>query len=116
MAEPAPRYIGPRDPDPTVHRGNTDSHRPALRTAPVLAHPSTPEHHLVLAGERYGVTLPWPPQVHQVTGVLLLPPTVTPRGPITWTQHPQHNSLQLCREIDIFGALRTVLSDFPPHP
>jgi hypothetical protein len=83
---------------------------------PVLAHPSTPEHHLVLAGERYGVTLPWPPQVHQVTGVLLLPPTVTPRGPITWTQHPQHNSLQLCREIDIFGALRTALSDFPPHP
>ncbi len=56
---------------------------------PVLAHPYTPEHHIVLTGERFGVTLPWPHQVHRVTGVLLLPPTVTPRGPITWTQPPR---------------------------
>jgi hypothetical protein len=47
---------------------------------------------------------------------LLLLPTITPRGPITWTRPPQHNSLRLCREINIFGALRTVLSDLPPPP
>ncbi|MGH3901392.1 MAG: hypothetical protein ACRDTA_24695 [Pseudonocardiaceae bacterium] len=41
---------------------------------PVLAHPYTPERRIVLTGERYGVMLPWPPQVHQVTGFLLLPP------------------------------------------
>jgi hypothetical protein len=81
---------------------------------PVLAHPCTPEHHILLTGERYGVTLPWLPQVHQVTGVLALPPTVTPRGPITWTQPPEENSLRLCREIDLFGAVRTALNDSPP--
>lgn len=80
---------------------------------PVLAHPYAPEHHIVLSGERYGVPLPWPHQVHQVTGVLLLPPTVTPRGLITWIQPPQEDPLRLCREIDLFGALRTALHDFP---
>ncbi len=60
------------------------------------------------------VTLPWPHQVHQVTGVLLLPPTVTLRGPITWTRPPRQDSLQLCREIDLFGAVRTALNDSPP--
>jgi hypothetical protein len=85
------------------------------RCAPaVLAHPYTPEHRILLSGERYGVTLPWPSQVHQVTGVLLLPPTVTPRGPITWTRPPRPNSLLLCREIDLFGAVRTALNDSPP--
>jgi hypothetical protein len=80
------------------------------RCAPaVLTHPYAPEHQLVLTGERYGVTLPWPRQVHRVSGVLLLPPTVTPRGPITWIQAPQQDSLQLCREIDLYGALRTAL-------
>jgi hypothetical protein len=74
-----------------------------------LAHPYTPEHHILLTGERYGVTLPWPPQVHQVTGVLLLPPTVTSRGPITWTNPPREDSLRLCREIELFGAVRTAL-------
>jgi hypothetical protein len=80
---------------------------------PVLAHPYAPDHRIVLTGERYEVTLPWPHQVHQISGVLLLPPTVTPRGPITWTQPPQQDSLQLCREIDLFGALRTALRDSP---
>jgi hypothetical protein len=85
------------------------------RCAPaVLAHPDIPEHRIVLTGERYGVPLPWPHQVHRVTGVLLLPPTVTPRGPITWAQPPQEDSLRLCREIDLFGALRTALSESPP--
>ncbi len=77
----------------------------------VLAHPYTPDHHILLTGERYGVTLPWPAQVHQVTGALLLPPTVTPRGPITWAQPPREDSLRQCREIDLFAALRTALSD-----
>jgi hypothetical protein len=83
-------------------------------TPAVLAHPYTPDHHIMLTGERYGVTLPWPAQVHRVTGALLLPPTVTSRGPITWIQPPQENSLRLCREIDLFGALRTALNDSSP--
>jgi hypothetical protein len=81
---------------------------------PVLAHPYAPEHHIVLTGERYGVALPWPPQVHRLTGVLLLPPTLTLRGPITWTRPPREDSLQLCREIDLFGALRAALGDSRP--
>jgi hypothetical protein len=81
---------------------------------PVLAHPDTPEHRIILTGERYGVRLPWPHDVHQVTGVLLLPPTVTPHGPITWTQPPQEDSLRGCREIDLFGALRTARRDSHP--
>jgi hypothetical protein len=81
---------------------------------PVLAHPYAPEHHILLTGERYGVPLPWPPQVHQVTGALLLPPTLTPRGPVTWAHSPRQDSLRLCREIDLLGALRTALSECPP--
>ncbi len=82
---------------------------------PVLAHPYIPDYRIVLTGERYGVLLPWPHQVHRVTGVVLLPPTVTLRGPITWTQPPQTDSLRLCREIDLFGAVRTALNDSPPR-
>jgi len=86
------------------------------RCAPlVLAHPYAPEHRIVLTGERYGVRLPWPAGVHRITGVLLLPPTVTPRGPITWTRTPREDSLRLCREIDLFGALRTALGDCSPR-
>ncbi len=81
---------------------------------PVLANPDVPAHRIVLTGERYGVTLPWPSVVNKVTGFLLLPPTVTPRGPVTWTQPPRADSLRLCREIDLFGALRTALRDSPP--
>lgn len=75
-------------------------------TPPVLAHPYAPEHHIMLTGEQYGLPLPWPAQVHQITGVLLLPPTFTPRGPITRVRTPQPDSLRLCREIDLFAALR----------
>jgi hypothetical protein len=77
----------------------------------VLAHPYTPEHHLILTGERFGTPLPWPPGVHQVIGVLMLPPTMTPRGPMTWIQPPHQDSLHLSREIDVFAALRTIRSD-----
>jgi hypothetical protein len=78
----------------------------------VLAHPYTPEHHLILTGERFGVPLPWPPSVHQITGTLtLLPPTMTPHGPITWRRPPHQDSLHLSREIDVFAALRAILGD-----
>jgi hypothetical protein len=78
----------------------------SLDTPPALAHPYLPDHHIVLTGEKYGLPLPWPNQAHPVTGVLLLLPTPTLRGPITWitTSHP--GSLQLCREIDLLTALR----------
>jgi hypothetical protein len=80
----------------------------------VLAHPDLPNHHIVLTGERYGVTLPWPPGVCQLTGAVMLPPTTTPRGPVTWRRPPRQDSLRLSREIDVFGALRTVVSHSPP--
>lgn len=53
--------------------------------------------------------------IELVTGTLLLPPTVTTRGPITWTQLPEPDALRLCREIDVLAALRTALND-PPTP
>jgi hypothetical protein len=52
---------------------------------PVLAHPYAPEHRIVLSAERYAVRLPRTAGVHPITGALL-PPTVTPRGPITWAR------------------------------
>jgi hypothetical protein len=78
------------------------------RCAPlVIAHPYAGEHQIVLTGEKYGLPLPWPEQVHRVTGVLLLPPTRTLRGPITWITTPHPDCLRLCREIDLFTALRS---------
>ncbi len=74
----------------------------------VLAHPYLPHHQIVLGGEPYGVPLPLPPGVHRATGMLPLPPTRTPRGPLTWMHPPEPNALHLCREIDIFGALHTL--------
>ncbi len=73
----------------------------------VLAHPFAPEHHLVLAGERFGARLPWSCGAYQVAGPLMLPPTMTIDGPVTWVTPPSGESLQLCREIDVFGALRS---------
>lgn len=78
---------------------------------PVLAHPDTPEHQILLVAERFGPVLPWPPGVRQITGTLLLPPTVTPCGPITWVQLPEPDALLLCREIDVLAALRTALNE-----
>jgi hypothetical protein len=87
----------------------------ATRRCPVsvLAHPYLPEHRILLVAEGFGVALPWPPGVHRVTGTLLLPPTVTPRGPITWIQLPEPDALPLCREIDVLAALRSALNDPP---
>lgn len=75
----------------------------------VLAHPYASGYHIVLSGERYGIPLPWPPKVHQFDGTLMLPPTVTPRGEVTWVRPPCSDSLRLSREIDVFSALRVVL-------
>lgn len=75
----------------------------------VLAHPDTPAHRVLLAGERYGVALPWPSGVHRATGIFPLPPTMAVRGPVTWVYTPEADALHLCREIDIFGAVRTAL-------
>ncbi|PZS35282.1 MAG: hypothetical protein DLM61_02185 [Pseudonocardiales bacterium] len=77
-------------------------HCPAL----VLAHPDAPEHHVMLAGERYGVALPWPAGMHRSIGTFPLPPTRTANGPVTWAQPPEADALRLCREIDVFTALR----------
>ncbi|HET9253917.1 MAG TPA: hypothetical protein VFO16_01790 [Pseudonocardiaceae bacterium] len=75
---------------------------------PVLADPCAPERYIVLTGERYGLQLPWPERTHELTGVVLLPPTRTPRGPIIWIKTPQPDSLHLCREIDLFAALHGI--------
>jgi hypothetical protein len=80
----------------------------------MLTHPYAPEHQVLVAGEPYGVPLPWPPGVHPVATSLLLPPTMTPRGPLTWTRAPLPNALALCREIDVLAALRTALDEPPP--
>jgi hypothetical protein len=77
----------------------------------VLAHPDTPDHHLILTGEKFPTPLPWPPGVHQITDTLTLPPTNTPHGPITWIRPPHQDSPHLSREIDVFAALRAILSD-----
>ncbi|MGH3692412.1 MAG: hypothetical protein ACRDRX_00125 [Pseudonocardiaceae bacterium] len=84
-------------------------HCPAL----VLTHPDTPEHHVILAGERYDVALPWPAGIHRSTGTFPLPPTTTANGPLRWAQPPEADALRLCREIDVFAALRTALRDPP---
>lgn len=79
--------------------------------AGLLTHPCAPEHRVLLAGEPYGVPLPWPSVVDLACGSLLLPPPMTPRGPVTWTDFPDRNALTLCREIDLFAAVRTLLRD-----
>lgn len=71
----------------------------------MLTHPYAPEHRIVLAGEPFPVALPWPPGVYRLP-TCLLPPTMTPRGPLTWVYPPQPDALKLCREIDVLAALR----------
>jgi hypothetical protein len=81
------------------------------RCAPaVLAHPALGSHRVIVAGERFGVPLSWPPGVHRiVTGMLLLPPTPTARGRLRWVRPPTPLALRLCREVDVRAALSTVL-------
>lgn len=77
------------------------------RPAPVLLHPDAPGCGVVIAGEPYGVPLPWPEAVQVVTGMLVLPPSRTPRGPVHWYRQAPTQPLGICREIDIFAAIRT---------
>ncbi|MGH3771587.1 MAG: hypothetical protein ACRDRW_09360 [Pseudonocardiaceae bacterium] len=78
-----------------------------------LTHPDAPGHWVLLAAERHGVALPWPRSVYWATGTLPLPPTMTPRGPITWTYPPEADALRRCREFEVFAALRTAVHDPP---
>lgn len=77
------------------------------------SHPDVPEHRVMLAGEPYDVELPWPSMVHRITGIFPLPPTKTASGPITWVRPPGADALRLCREVDVFAALRTALDASP---
>ena len=74
---------------------------------PILVHPDAPGCGVIIAGEPYGVPLPWSETVQVVTGMLPLPPSRTPHGPVHWYQHAPHHPLTTCREIDIFSTLRT---------
>lgn len=76
------------------------------RPVPVLLHPDAPGCGVVIAGEPYGVPLPWPEAVQVVTGMLALSPSQTPHGPVRWYQAP-HHPLDTCRKIGIFAAVRT---------
>ncbi|MGB6164774.1 MAG: hypothetical protein WBF75_19825 [Pseudonocardiaceae bacterium] len=89
--------------------GILNHHRPP----PTLIHPETPEHWVLLAGRCAEGALPWPAWVHRATGTLALPPTMTEHGPITWTHPPEADARRLCREFDVFAALRTALRDQP---
>ncbi|MGB8995939.1 MAG: hypothetical protein WCC65_11595, partial [Pseudonocardiaceae bacterium] len=71
----------------------------------------SPEHHVILTGEKFSTALPWSPGVHHITDTLTLPPTTTAHGPITWLRPPHPDSLHLSREIDVFAALRATLGD-----
>ena len=75
------------------------------RPVPVLIHPDAPGCGVVIAGEPYGVPLPWP-ETAQVVGMLPLPPSRTPHGPVHWYQDAPHHPLTTCREIDVFSAMR----------
>jgi hypothetical protein len=79
----------------------------------VLGHPALPHYQVLLAGERYPVPLGWPAGVHRITGTVLLPPTSTARGPVCWVHPPEPAALKLCREFDLFAALRAALTDRP---
>jgi hypothetical protein len=81
----------------------------AARRCPpaVLAYPDTPDYRILLAGQPFGVPLSWPPDVHRITATVLLPPSVTPRGPVSWLHPPHPQALTLTREIDLAAALYT---------
>lgn len=78
------------------------------RPAPVLAYPQLPGQRIVLAAEPFSIDLPWPSQIRIVAGHLPLPPTRTPAGPVSWAHLPDGHALGFCREIDLFGVVRTL--------
>lgn len=78
--------------------------------APVLVHPLIPAHRIVLAGEPFGVALPWPDEIHTVAGHLPLPPTPTTVGPLTWVHLPAGQALTSCREIDLFSVVHALMT------
>ncbi|MGH3937585.1 MAG: hypothetical protein ACRDTG_02975 [Pseudonocardiaceae bacterium] len=74
----------------------------------VLAHPYAAEHRILLAGERIRcdaapATRSTPGHRHRVA-----PTHHGSSRTVTWVHPPQQNSLRLCREIDVFGAIRAV--------
>lgn len=60
--------------------------------------------------DRYAVPLPRPDGIHRITSHVVLPPTSTAQGPVSWAQPPQRDTLGFCREIDVLAALRTALA------
>lgn len=78
---------------------------------PMLAHPEIPGHRVLFAGEPYPRALPRLPGVRRLTGTVLLPPTLAPRGPLSWVHPPRRDSLRLCREVDIAAAVRIAMSE-----
>lgn len=82
-----------------------DRHCPA----PVLTDPGAPTNQVLLACEPFGAPLPWPTGTYLVSGMVALPPSTTPHGPVTWQRAPEEPELPICREIDIFGAVCTTL-------
>lgn len=80
------------------------------RCAPaVLVHPQLPAHRVILASDPYSVPLGWPTGVHRIDDALMLPPTLTARGPALWVRPPEPTAPRLCREFDVFAALHTAL-------
>lgn len=75
---------------------------------PVLSDPNAPAYRVLLAGDPFGVPLPWPADVHPAGASVSLPPSTTPHGPVTWQRSPAGPELWTCREIDIFAAVRAV--------
>lgn len=75
------------------------------RQPAILSHSAAPDHPILLVGEPFGVPLPWPADVHAIYGAVPLPPT--PLGLVDWLQPPHSSGLANCREIDVFGAVRT---------
>ncbi|MGH3772168.1 MAG: hypothetical protein ACRDRW_12360 [Pseudonocardiaceae bacterium] len=75
----------------------------------LMIHPDAPAHRVILAMERHSMAPPYLRSVHRTTGALPLPPTTTPCGSLTWVRPPQPGPLRLCREFEVFAALRTAL-------
>jgi hypothetical protein len=105
-AEPGARHGSTDHPNPDRDRGDGDPHRSPLPPSGAGT-PLRPRAPGAAAGEPYPVALSWPAEVHRVTATLLLPPSVTSRGPLRWVRPPHENSLRLCREIDVLTAVRS---------